>query len=146
MPRQEPGSRFSPIAALQADASAGTLYASSSTANTVTEYSLRSGTLIGTLGASSGINGNPEGMFFTKSHLYVTNGNQVLVFPVGQMTPSLTLQEPPSVEPFEADVAVGRNGTVYVANYIVNYSGPGIVVVFGIVSQGVVYERAASVA
>ena len=117
-----------PFTTLQHDATNGTLYASS-TANTVTEYDLRNGTVIGTLGAASGINSGPSGMFFSKGHLYVTNGNQVLVFPAGQTTASLTLEDP--IEgPFASDVVVGTDGTVYLANFEVNYSSEGNVEVF----------------
>jgi len=118
-----------PFAALQTESASPTLYASSSTANTVTEYQLPSDTIIGTLGASSGINNGPSGMFFSKDKLYVTNGNQVLIFPVGKTTPSLILQDPISA-PFADDVVAASDGTVYVANEENDYCGYGEVVVF----------------
>lgn len=106
---------------------ATTLFASSATSNTVTQYSVPSNTVLSTLGPASGIT-NPEGLFVYKSSVYVTSGNQVLVFPIGQSTPSLTLQEG---QQFQADdVAVAKNGTVYVANYTIGYSEPGDVLVF----------------
>ena len=115
-----------PIAALQPGASAGTLYASSPGANTVTEYQLPGDAIIGTLGASSGLSA-PGGLFFSKEHLYVTNGNQVLIFGVGQTMPTLTIRDP---APFADDVVVGNDGTVYVANEEDDYEGYGDVLVF----------------
>jgi hypothetical protein len=120
-----------PIAAFHTDATAGTLYASSPTADTVTEYMLPGGGVLGTLGASSGIDDVPQGMFFSKDHLYVTNGNQVLVFPAGQTMPSEILQDSGSVSgPYVNDVVVGNDGSVYLANVFQNYSGAGVVAVF----------------
>ena len=105
-----------PFTTLQHDATNGTLYASS-TANTVTEYDLRNGTVIGTLGAASGINSGPSGMFFSRRKLQAPG------------PPLLTLEDP--IEgPFASDVVVGTDGTVYLANFEVNYSSEGNVEVF----------------
>lgn len=102
-------------------AGSATVYASSSNANTVTSYAVPGNTITGTLGSQSGIS-DPAGMAFAKGHLYVTSGNQVLVFAAGATTPSLTLLEG---QQFQAnDVAVGTDGTVYVANYTVGTTSP----------------------
>ncbi len=105
-----------------------TLYVSSPNANTVTEYSLPSGTIAGTLTASNGIS-DPEGMAFAKGHLYIANDTEALIFPRGKTDPSLTLQEPgPSYLAY--DIVVDASGTVYLANLVTAYDDPGDVLVY----------------
>ncbi len=112
---------------------AATLYASDSLANTVVEYDTSTGAIIRTLGGgSSGPVIYPEGLFVSKGALYVANeggsGSAVLVYKSGATSPSRILQEGAQFEP--VDVAVGTDGTVYVANIVTGYSEPGNVEVF----------------
>jgi hypothetical protein len=110
-------------------ASGSVLYVSGND-NTVTEYSLPSGAVIGTLGSSSGIS-DPMGLFFADGSLYVTNGNasEVLVFPAGASMPSSILRES-TESPFPWDVTVGKDGTVYVVDLMDDYCGEGDFEVF----------------
>jgi hypothetical protein len=110
-------------------ARSSTLYVSSYQNSTVTEYSLPSGTVIATLGASGGING-PGGLFFTSGQLYVPTGPSVLIFPAGSSTPSKRLEETGISGDFGGDVTVGKDGTVYDVNLVNNACGVGDFEVF----------------
>ena len=110
-------------------ARSSTLYVSSFQNNTVTEYSLPSGTVIGTLGTSEGIYG-PGGLFFTRGQLYVPTGPYVLIFPAGSSTPSLRLVETGISGAFGGDVTVGEDGTVYDVNLVNDACGVGDFEVF----------------
>jgi DNA-binding beta-propeller fold protein YncE len=90
------------------------VYVSDLLNNVVTLYSQSDHSVVGQISAVS----EPEGMRFSNGYLYVTefSHQDVLVFAKGSTTPtpSLTLFDP-GEKP--EDIAIGSDGTKYVANY-----------------------------
>ena len=103
------------------------VYVSDLLNNVVTLYSQSNHSVVGQISAVS----EPEGMRFSNGYLYVTefSNQDVLVFAKGSTTstPSLTLFDP-GEKP--EDVAVGSDGTKYVANYSASGGGPGSVSIY----------------
>jgi hypothetical protein len=94
----------------------GLIYASSWGGNTVNYYDKGTGPNNPIAGSLSGSFSNPWGMAVDKSgDLYVANAEDqnVLVYAKGSTSPTTTLTDPNG---FPCDVAVGSDGTVFVAN------------------------------
>jgi serine/threonine-protein kinase len=112
------------------DASPGHIYSSSFGANTVTYYNKGAGPNNPVAGSLTGSFENPEGMAVDKAgNLYVTNSNakNVLVYPPGATSASLTLTDPNG---FPDDIAFGSDGTAYVANLWAPMGNPGSISVY----------------
>jgi hypothetical protein len=112
------------------DAARGRIYSSSDGASTVTYYIKGTGPNNPVAGQLSGSFANPQGMAVDKTgNLYVSNGNDknVLVYPPGASNPSSTLTDPNG---FPDDVAIGSDGTVYVANIFAPVGNPGSISVY----------------
>jgi hypothetical protein len=117
------------------DAGHGTIYASSFGGNTVDYYLKSSGPSYPVAGSLSGSLDNPWGMAVdANDDVYVANSEDenVLVYAKGSTSPTSTLEDP---NKFPCDVALGSDGTVYVAN------GSGTMFSAGNV---VIYEKGAS--
>jgi WD40 repeat protein len=110
-----PNAASAGVAAVARD-TAGLIYASSFGGNTVDYYKKGTGPNNPVAGSLSGSLSNPWGMAVDKSgDLYVANsGDQnVLVYAKGSTSPTRTLTDS---NKFPCDVALGSDGTVYVAN------------------------------
>jgi WD40 repeat protein len=110
-----PSATAAGTAAVSRDAG-GLIYASSYGSNTVNYYDKGTGPNNPVAGSLSGSFSNPWGMAVDKSgDLYVANAEDrnVLVYAKGSTSPTSTLNDPSD---FPCDVAVGSDGTVYVAN------------------------------
>lgn len=133
------GSAGSPLAAAPgappaARSSAGKptnlIYSSSYGGNSVTYYLKGTGPNNPVAGTLSGSFANPLGMGVDRAgDLYVSNSNDrnVLVYAAGSTSPTNTLDDP---DKFPDDVAVGTDGTVYVANSSGPIGASGNVVVY----------------
>jgi hypothetical protein len=109
---------------------AGLIYSSAFGGNTVGYYLKRTGPNNPLAGTLSGPLAQPQGMGVDQSgDLYVSNGNDedVLVFAAGSTSPTATLDDP---NKFPDDVAIARDGTVYVANGSGPIGASGNVVVY----------------
>lgn len=96
-------------------ATGGVIYASSYGANSVDYYLKGTGPNNPVAGSLSGSLSNPWGMAVDKSgNLYVANAEDenILVYAKGSTSPTSTLED----SKFPCDVAIGSDGTVYVAN------------------------------
>jgi len=108
----------------------GLIYASSFGANTVGYYLKDSGPSYPLAGSLSGSLDNPWGMTVDRNdNLYVANAQDenVLVYAQGSTSPTNTLEDP---NKFPCDVAVGADGTVYVANGSGTMFSSGNVVIY----------------
>jgi hypothetical protein len=112
------------------DAERGRIYSSSDSAGSLTYYIKGTGPNNPVAGKLSGSLANPQGMAVDKAgNLYVSNGNDtnVLIYPSGARRPSSTLTDP---NEFPDDVAIGSDGTVYVANIFAPVGNPGSISVY----------------
>jgi hypothetical protein len=112
------------------NAKRGRIYSSSFGGDSVTYYLKGTGPNNPVAGTLSGTFENPQGMAIDPTgNLYVSNGNasEVLVYPPGASSPSTTLTDPVG---FPVDVAIGSDGTVYVANVWASMGNPGSVAVY----------------
>lgn len=112
------------------DAEQGRIYSSSFGGDSVTYYLKGTGPNNPVAGTLSGTFENPQGMAVDPAgNLYVSNGNasDVLVYPPGASSPTTTLTDPVG---FPVDVAIGSDGTVYVANVWASMGNPGSVAVY----------------
>jgi WD40 repeat protein len=112
------GTPNAPLAAAPAVArdTGGLIYASSYGGNSVNFYDKGTGPNNPVAGSLSGSLSNPWGMAVDKSgDLYVANAEDenVLVYAKGSTSPTSTLAD---TSKFPCDVAIGSDGTVYVAN------------------------------
>ncbi len=117
-------------AAVARDTGGGLIYASSFGDNTVDYYEKGTGPNNPVAGTLSGSLSNPWGMAVDKSgNLYVANSEDenVLVYEKGSTSPTRTLED----SKFPCDVAVGSDGTVYVANGSGPMFSSGNVVIYG---------------
>lgn len=118
------------VALFSGDTQTRLIYSSSFGNNAVDYYLKGSGPNNPVAGSLSGSLSNPEGMAVdSHGNLYVANSNDrnVLVYSVGSSEPSRTLNDP---NKFPADIAIGSDGTVYVANGSGPIGGSGNVVIY----------------
>jgi hypothetical protein len=121
---------FSIAAATARDAASGVIYASSFGGNTVDYYFKDTGPSYPVAGSLSGSLDNPWGMAVDKNDdVYVANAQDenVLIYAKGSTSPTGTLDDP---NKFPCDVAVGSDGTVYVANGSGTMFSSGNVVIY----------------
>jgi hypothetical protein len=112
------------------NAERGRIYSSSFGGDSVTYYLKGTGPNNPVAGTLSGTFENPQGMDIDPAgNLYVSNGNasEVLVYPPGASSPTTTLTDPVG---FPVDVAIGSDGTVYVAYVWSSRGNPGSVAVY----------------
>lgn len=112
------------------DAGGGMIYASSYGGNTVDYYLKGTGPNNPVAGSLKGSLSNPWGMAVDKSgDLYVANAEDqnVLIYAKGSTSPTGTLDDP---DKFPCDVALGSDGTVYVANGSGPIGGSGNIVIY----------------
>lgn len=106
------------------------VFSSSSSNNTVQYYLKGTGPNNPVAGSLSGTFSSPEGIGIgSGGDIYVANtgAKDVLVYPAGSTYPTSTLDDP---NEFPADVAVGSDGTVFVANVFGPMGIPGDVTVY----------------
>jgi hypothetical protein len=106
------------------------IYSSSFGGNSVDYYLKGTGPNNPVAGSLSGRFNNPLGMGVDKNgNLYVANSGDenVLVYAAGSTSPTSTLNDP---DKFPADVAIGSDGTAYVANGFGPIGASGNVVVY----------------
>jgi NHL repeat len=117
-------------AAVTRDTGRGLIYASSFGGDTVDYYDKGTGPNNPVAGSLSGSLSNPWGMAVDKSgDLYVANSEDqnVLVYAKGSTAPTSTLTDS---DKFPCDVAIGSDGTVYVANGSGPIGADGNVVIY----------------
>ncbi|MGA8534635.1 MAG: hypothetical protein WB615_11045 [Candidatus Tumulicola sp.] len=113
-----------------AQKAAGLIYSSAFGGNTVSYYLKGTGPNNPLAGTLSGPFAQPQGMGVDQNgDLYVSNGNDedILVFAAGSTSPTGTLDD---LNKFPDDVAIARDGTVYVANGSGPIGASGNVVVY----------------